>query len=72
MGQRSNIGTSRHGYMEQTYDIKTKTIMANYDFQHDGGKGQHSGLGWLKDRIVEHSKVALDKNKMRSYSIGKT
>lgn len=46
--------------------------MAHYDFQRDGGKGHHSGLGWLKDRIVEHSNIPFDKNKMKSYSIGKT
>ena len=46
--------------------------MAHYDFENDGGKGFHSGLGWLKDRIDTHSKVATDKFKMRSYSIGKS
>lgn len=70
LSSRSELG--RHGNMEETYDIKNKTLMAHYDFENDGGKGFHSGLGWLKDTISAHAKIAVDKFKMKSYSIGKT
>lgn len=58
--------------IDETYDIKTGTIMAHYDFEYDGGKGLHSGTAWQKSRIKEASSIPVEKNKMRSYSIGKS
>lgn len=58
--------------MGETYDIKMRTIMNHYDFENDGGKGQHSGLGWLKGTIEQHAQVPKDKFKMKSYSIGRS
>lgn len=38
--------------VDETYDIKTKTIMAHYDFEYDAGKGLHSGTAWMKKNII--------------------
>lgn len=31
--------------------------MNHYDFENDGGKGRHSGLGWLRETIDINSKL---------------
>lgn len=46
--------------------------MAHYDFEYDGGKGMHTGRGWNKAEIAKHSQVPIDKNKMKSFSIGRS
>ncbi len=45
-------------------------MMAHYDFEYDVGKGMHSGLAYMKKNIIKSSKQPLDKNKMKSYTIG--
>lgn len=38
--------------VDETYDLKTNTIMAAYDFEYDAGKGMHSGLSYMKKHIA--------------------
>lgn len=48
LSHRSSLAQKRSGYTQETFDIKTQTIMNHYDFENDGGKGHHTGMGWLK------------------------
>lgn len=45
--------------------------MASYDFEYDAGKGLNSGLSYMKKNIMDSSNRPLEKNKMKSYTIGK-
>ena len=45
--------------------------MANYDFEYDAGKGLNSGRAWDKKYISQSSQMPLEKNKMKSYTIGR-
>ena len=33
----------------------SKTIMAHYDFEYDGGKGYQSGQGFMKKNLINSS-----------------
>lgn len=46
--------------------------MANYDFEYDAGKGLNSGRAWDKKYISQSSQMPLERNKMKSYTIGKS
>jgi len=46
--------------------------MAHYDFEYDGGKGYQSGQSFMKTNIVNSARNPLEKNKMGSFTIGKS
>jgi len=71
--------TSYRNSVDETYDIKTysllllrKTILAHYDFEYDAGKGLSSGRGWEKKQIEKSSSNPVEKNKMKSFTIGRS
>lgn len=43
--------------------------MAHYDFEYDAGKGLHSGLAYMKSKLIPSSQRPLEKNKMKSYTM---
>ena len=46
--------------------------MAHYDFEYDGGKGYHTGTAYMKKNIISSLCNPLEKNKMSSYTIGRS
>ena len=46
--------------------------MQNYDFEYDAGKGLNSGRAWDKKYISQSNKNPLEKNKMKSFTIGRS
>lgn len=46
--------------------------MAHYDFEYDAGKGYNSGRAWDKKNIISSSQMPLEKNRMKSYTIGRS
>lgn len=44
--------------------------MAHYDFEYDAGKGMQTGLSYMKKNILNSSQQPLEKNRMKSYTIG--
>ena len=45
--------------------------MASYDFEYDAGKGLHTGLAYMKKNIMESCNRPMEKNKMKSFTMGK-
>ena len=45
--------------------------MAHYDFEYDAGKGLNSGRAWDKKHTSQSCQMPLEKNKMKSYTMGK-
>jgi hypothetical protein len=46
--------------------------MAHYDFEYDAGKGLHSGLAYMKKNIINSCGRPLERNKMKSFTMGKS
>ena len=46
--------------------------MAHYDFEYDGGKGYQSGRSYTKKNIISSMQNPIEKNKMGSYTIGRS
>ena len=66
-----SLATFKSG-VDETYDLKTKTIMASYDFEYDAGKGLNSGRAWDKKTLLRSSQMPLEKNKMKSYTMARS
>lgn len=46
--------------------------MAHYDFEYDAGKGLNSGRAWDKKYIGKSSQMPMERNKMKSFTIGRS